>query len=331
MSLEREAYAVLLPAISGLTLNEPLRRFLSEGGQSLLLGENRAEYLARRMSDDRQATETAEMVAAVAAKVRQLSGRALIALDQEPAGICRLHGLVPQLQDRQALHQMPASDIRQAAFNMATAAAVMGVNMLLSPVLDVVTGNNPWLQGRHLGADADEVARIASAWIAGVEAAGLIVTAKHFPGHHDIDGDPAVEVATVGGTRLDLDAGLVPFRRAIAAQVRAIMTGPALVPAIDPLMPSSLSATTIDFLRRDLGFAGLIVSDDLDAVATLRGQRDVPQAAVQALAAGADLLLLSAENNLSVVRDRILTAVADGVLDPQRLTDAAERVRALAD
>lgn len=330
MSLEQHAYAVLLPAIADLTLTDPLRRFLGEGGQSLLLGEDRAEYVSRRMSDVRQATETAAMIAQTAAQVRQLAGPALIAIDQEPAGICRLHDLVPQLPDREALHKMPATEIRQAAFDMAKAIAEIGVNMLLSPVLDVVTGNNPWLKGRHLGPNAAEVARIASAWIAGVEAAGIIATAKHFPGHHDIDGDPATDIATVTGLRTDLEPGLVPFRQAIATQVRAIMTGPALVPAMDPLMPSSLSATTIDYLRRDLGFSGLVVSDDLDAVGTLRGQRDVPQAAVQALVAGADLLLLSAENDLAAVRDRIVTAVVDGVLDAQRLTEAANRVRALA-
>lgn len=330
MSVQTDAYAVLLPAISDLTLTEPLRRFLGEGGQSLLLGEDRAEYLARRMSAARQATETADMIADATEQVRGLAGRALIAVDQEPAGICRLHALVPQLPERPALHRMHAPQIRQAGFDMARAAAAMGVNMLLSPVLDVVTGGNPWLQGRHLGPDGAEVARIASAWIAGVEAAGVIATAKHFPGHHDIDGDPAIEIATVGGARPGLEPGLVPFRQAIAAQVRAIMTGPALVPAMDPLMPSSLSALTIHFLRRDLGFAGLVVSDDLDAAGTLRGQRDVPQAAVQALVAGADLLLLSAENDLAAVRDRIAAAVADGTLDPQRLAEAAGRVRGLA-
>ncbi len=330
MTLEADAYAVLLPAIPDLTLTGPLRRFLDQGGLSLLLGESRAEYLARRMSDARQANETAAMIARTTAEVRQRTGKALIAVDQEPGGIARLHGLVPQLPGGDALHAMPDAAIEAAAFAMARAAAGLGVNMLLSPVLDVVTGRNPWLLGRHLGPDAAEVGRIASAWIRGVEAAGVIATAKHFPGHHDIDGDPAVEIATVSGTPADLEPGLRPFRQAIAAGTRAIMTGPALVPAMDPAMPSSLSQPTIASLRDKFGFSGLVVSDDLDAIATLRGQRDVPQAAVEALAAGADLLLVSAENDLAGLCDRILAAVSAGTLSETRLAGAAARVRALA-
>ncbi|WP_347268234.1 glycoside hydrolase family 3 N-terminal domain-containing protein [Paracoccus sp. (in: a-proteobacteria)] len=203
--------------------------------------------------------------------------------------------------------------------------------MFLAPVLDLVTGHNPWLQGRGLGADAAEVARIGAAFVRGVEAAGVVATAKHFPGHHDMDGDPAICVATVSGGAVELLPGMIPFRAAIKAGARAVMTGPALVPGLDVGMPSSLSAPTIARLRDDLGFAGLVVSDDLDAAGTLRAQRDVPGAAVAVLRAGSDLLLLSAANDLAQVSARILAAVAGGSLPESRLAKAAARVRALAD
>lgn len=328
MSLRADAHTVLLPAIDDLTLTDPLMRFLDRGGRALLLGETRAEYVARRMSSVREAHETAADIHALTDRIARHAGPALVALDQEPAGICRLHALVPHLPEN--LHAAPSDQIERAAFQMARAARDLGVTMFLSPVIDVVTGHNPWLRGRTLGTDAVEVARIAAAYIRGVEAAGVVATAKHFPGHHDIDGDPAVEIATVGGGLAELCPGMIPFRAAIAAGARAVMTGPALVPAMDPELPSSLSAATIGALR-DLGFAGLVVSDDLDAIGTLRGQRDVPTAAVQALCAGSDLLLLSAANDLEQVCTRILSAVADGSLPEARLTQAAARVRALAD
>lgn len=329
MTISTDAYAVLLPAIGDLMLTEPLARYLDEGGVALLIGETREEYLARRMSETRRATETADDLKALIAEVRRRAGRALIALDQEPAGIARLHALVPEFPDRAALHAMPTAEIEALSAKVAQAAREIGVSMFLSPVLDVVSGANPWLEGRHLGADPAEVARITSAYIRGVEGAGIISVAKHYPGHHDIDGDPAVDIATVTDDKAALERGLLPFRAAIEARVRAMMTGPALVPALDPEMPSSLSAKTIASLR-DLGFSGLVVSDDLDAIGTLRGQRDIPTAAIEALNAGADLLLLSADNHLPVIRDRIVAAVEQRTLSAARLAEAAARVRALA-
>lgn len=329
MCLEADAHAVLLPAIDDLMLTDPMARFLDQGGRALLIGETRAEYVARRMSDARCRGESADKLRALTDRITGLAGPALVALDQEPSGIRRLHGLVPQLPDNQVLYAMASEEIERVAFRMAQAARGMGVTMFLSPVIDVVTGHNPWLQGRTLGTDAAEVARIGCAFIRGVEAAGVVATAKHFPGHHDIDGDPAVDAATVSGGADALAPGMVPFRAAIAAGVRAAMTGPSLVPGMDAVMPSSLSATTIAALR-GLGFTGMVVSDDLDAIGTLRGQRDVPTAAVEALRAGSDLLLLSAANDLEQVRTRILSAVAEGSLPEERLTEAAVRVRALA-
>lgn len=322
MDLKADAYAVLLPAIDDLTLTDPLARFLDEGGRTFLIGETREEYVARSMSATRCSSERADDICALTERINRLAGPALVAADQEPSGIRRLHGLVPQLPDNEALHAMASEEIERVAFRMAQAARAMGVTMFLSPVIDVVTGHNPWLQGRALGPDAAELARIGGAFILGVEAAGVVATAKHFPGHHDINGDPALEVATVSGGAGELAPGLISFMAAIEAGVRAVMTGPALVPGMDARMPSSLSATTIQVLR-DMGFKGLVVSDDLDAIGTLRNERDVPTAAVEALAAGSDLLLLSSANNLPMIRDRILAAVAHGSLPEARLAEAA--------
>lgn len=249
MSLKADAHAVLLPAIDDLMLTDPMAHFLDKGGRALLIGETRAEYVARRMSDARRRGESADKLRALTDRITGLAGPALVALDQEPSGIRRLHGLVPQLPDNEVLYAMASEETERVAFRMAQAARGMGVTMFLSPVIDVVTGHNPWLQGRTLGTDAAEVARIGCAFIRGVETAGVVATAKHFPGHHDIDGDPAVDAATVSGGADALAPGMVPFRAAIAAGVRAVMTGPALVPGMDAVMPSSLSATTIAALR----------------------------------------------------------------------------------
>jgi beta-N-acetylhexosaminidase len=324
------ARAVLLPAIADLTLSDELRRFLDAGGRAILIGETREEYVGRRMSAARRAAETRADIAGFAAEVRRYAGPALVALDEEPAGIRRLHGLVPQLPGAEGLAALSAGEIEVAARDMAASAAALGVGLFLAPIVGVVSGRNPWLTGRTIARDAAEVARVAAAWVRGVQAAGVAATAKHFPGHHDVTGDPAVEIAEVTGDEAALAPGFAPFRAVIAAGVKALMTGPMLVPAMDPILPSSLSPATIAALRVDFGFAGLVVSDDLDAEATLRGARSVPEAAVAALAAGSDLLLLSAENPLDGIADAILAAVADGRLSEARLAEAAGQVRALA-
>ena len=154
-------------------------------------------------------------------------------------------------------------------------------------------------------------------------------TAKHFPGHPITEIDPALGEATVGGGFAELQPTLDVFRALIADGVKAVMTGPALVPAIDPEHPSSTSRDTLSMLRHEFSFDGLVISDDLDAPGILRG-RSIERAAVAALDAGADLLLVSGEAGLDRIARTIVEAVRSGALDPSRLAQAANRVRSLA-
>ena len=329
-TIERDARAVLLPAIADLRVTDTLRRFLDDGGRSLLLGETREEYVARRMSDVRRSTETADQFHELTEDVARRAGPSLVAVDQEPGGIERLHGLVPGLPDAATLRSMSSEEIEVRAQAMGEGALGLGVTMLLSPIVDVVTGPNSWLAHRTLGPDLDQVGRIGAAYVRGVQRAGLLATAKHFPGHFEITGDPAIEVAEVPDDRAALEEGLSPFRAAIAAGIGAVMTGPALVLAMDASQPSSLSRVTIATLRRTLGFTGLVVSDDIDSPATLRGL-SVPEAAVAALHAGTDLLLLAADGHLADVSEAIVAAVRSGSLDVTRLSEAARNVERAAE
>lgn len=325
-TLNMNAHAVLLPAIGDLVLTDTLKKFFDNGGLSLLLGETREEYVGRKMSAERVRSESRNDFQRITRDVTERVGRSLIAIDQEPAGILRLHELVPAMPNEAALHRMTADEIRELCKTIAESSAQMGVNMFLAPIVDVVSGQNPWLKGRTLGPDPREVARIAAAYVRGVQEGGVIATAKHFPGHHNIEADPAVDIAEVRGTRADLEPGFIPFHAVIEAGVGAIMTGPALVPAMDPEQPSSMSHTTVKFLRESFGFRGLVVSDDIDAKATLR-DGTVTETAVAALNAGADLLLLAGNEHLPEISEAILAAVADGRLSEARLAEAAAKVR----
>jgi beta-N-acetylhexosaminidase len=328
--LHQAAYSVLLPAFGDLHLDDNVRRCLSRGGVSILLGETRDEYVSRDMSPARKGAETQADFIAIAAEAAAFAGApVLIAVDQELGGIERLHQLVPAIASREQLKDLSAQDIEQRCFEMATMARGVGVNLFLAPIVDVVTGANPWLHNRHLGADPVEVSRVSCAFIRGVQRAGVIATAKHFPGHYVTEQDPAIAETTVPGPLELLNDNLDVFKHVIATGVQAVMPGPAVFSAIDPDHSASTSAKVIGVLRDTLGFDGLIISDDLDAVSILRGNA-ITDTAVASLAAGAHLLLVSSESGLDAIAEAIVAAVHEGVLDCQILLDAATKVRELA-
>ena len=327
-TIEQNARAVLLPAIADLKLTDSLKRYFEKGGRTILLGETRSEYVDRKMTADRVAEESKADFSQFADDVRRCVGKSLIALDQEPAGILRLHDLVPKMPTLDELHSMSADAIERICWEIAIAARGLGVSMFLSPIVDVVSGQNMWLKNRTLGNDPVQVARIAAACTRGFEGGGILATAKHFPGHHDIDADPALTIAEVSGSAADFQAGFIPFRAVIEAGVGAVMLGPAFAPGIDPIQPSSTSKVTVELLRREFKFEGLIVSDDLDSPATMRG-RSLEETAIASLNAGADLMLVAAGDHLNDLSKAIQSAVERKVLTHERLADAAERVRSL--
>lgn len=328
--LHRAAYSVLLPAFGDLRLDDTVRRYLSRGGVSVLLGETRDEYVGRGMSPQRKASESRDDFIRIAHEAASLAGApVLIAVDQELGGIERLHQLVPAVASREQLHSLDSKDIEQRCFEMASVARGLGVNLFLAPIVDVVTGANPWLHNRHLGADPVEVSRVSCAFIRGVQRAHVIATAKHFPGHYVTEADPALAEAFVPGPLALLDDNLDVFKDVIACGVQAVMPGPAVFPAIDPDHSASTSSRVMGVLRDTLQFKGLIISDDLDAVSILRGNT-ITDTAVAALAAGAHLLLVASESGLDAIAEAIVAAVHEGVLEQRILLNAASRVRQLA-
>jgi len=307
-----------------------VKRFLANGGQTLLLGETREEYLARDMSAERKAAETRDDFIDTVDIAESLAGEIIVAVDQEIGGISRLHALVPPFFSTGDWRSAEPETIKAEAFAFGEAAWQLGINCILGPVLDVVTGDNPWLFGRTVSTDPAIVTHVSTAFIRGVQAAGVAATAKHFPGHHHIPLDPAEnEAASVTGDAGSFETGFGPFEDAIANGVEAMMVGPALVEAFDKCNPASLSPNVINLLRGRFGFRGLVVSDGLDAPATSKG-RSISDVSVDGLKAGCDLVLLAAGDHLDHVVESIFQAVERGDLEEMRLAEAASRVRAVA-
>ena len=331
-SLTQDARTVLLPAFDGTTLSDATRRFLDQGGISILLGESREEYVARRMSDGRKAAETAETFQRVVTEARSRSGLLLTAVDQELGGICRLEALVPSFPSKKRLPETSAEEIRASSVAVAKAAFAMGVNVFLSPVVDALNGDNPWLRGRTFSPDPEVIARLSTAYIEGIQAGGVAATVKHFPGFRSTTGDPAIDPSAVSLTPAhEVEAGLVPFRSAIAAGVELVMVGPAPVVALDPHKAALRSRTVVQKLKTELGFNGVVMADDLDSQATMRGD-SVEEVALDALNAGCDYLLLAdVGDQVDRIAQAIEFAAGTGRISEEALARSAQKVRDLAE
>jgi|UniRef100_A0A7C3SIC6 beta-N-acetylhexosaminidase len=254
----------------------------------------------------------------------------LIALDQEGGPVQRLKApftLIPSA--RELGLRSSAEKVEELARKTAQELVQVGINVNLAPVLDVVRSPECPLYERSYGPDPDQVAAFGEAAIRGYLAGGVLPVAKHFPGLGDTVQDSHVELPVARSPDLSRFADLLPFRRAIAAGVPLVMTAHTVVPEWDAL-PATLSPVAIrTWLRGNLGFAGVVMTDDLE-MGAIAGRFPVSQAARQALAAGADLLLICQDVQAAwetaslLVEDRTLAEPAKEAA--RRLTDLRKRL-----
>ncbi|WP_321852392.1 glycoside hydrolase family 3 N-terminal domain-containing protein [Burkholderia diffusa] len=330
--LSRQAHAVLFPVLETLELDDRICRFLDNGGKSLLFGETGEEYTTGQMNAERRSHETLDAWRSTAEKAAARAGDMVLAADADIAAVHRLQWLTSPLPSRDDAQRMPPRELEDLCFEMAKGVAQTGINLVLSPTADVVTGRNLWLSGRTLANDPVLAAGMVRAYVRGARRAGLKTTLKHFPGHPELTGHPATSDATVPLSLDGLRSLWAPFEAGIEEGVDAVMMGPARFQAIQPAVAASLSGELISLLRVELGFSGLVMTCDLDHKATL-GDRALGEVAVAALAAGADLLLLSpkAVPRIGEVAAAIASAVTGGRLDSSRLQGAFDSVSAAAE
>jgi beta-N-acetylhexosaminidase len=211
-------------------------------------------------------------------------------------------------------------------------ARALGIQWVYAPVADVNNNpDNPIINIRSFGENPQDVAAHVKAFIEGAHSDKrnyVLTTAKHFPGHGDTAVDTHLSLAEVTADRARLEAlELVPFRAAIQAGVDSIMTGHVAVPALAPQdVPATLSPAILTGLLRDeLGFKGLVITDALGMGAIVNGY-GAGDAAVRALEAGADTLLMPADADAAI--RAVVAAVGSGRLARQRIQASVERVLA---
>ncbi len=202
-----------------------------------------------------------------------------------------------------------------------------GINMAFGPVLDVNTNpENPIIGIRAIGDNPALVSKIGKALINGLKASEIISVGKHFPGHGATvsDSHKTLPVLKISSQELN-KTHLAPFRMAIETEIPAIMTAHILYRAMDKKYPATLSKTLIDeLLRKILNFKGMIITDSMDMKA-ITSKQGIPKAAVRALAAGADYILIG-KGDFDKTKAEILKALKTGKLKEKRINDAFDRI-----
>ncbi|HSJ63884.1 MAG TPA: glycoside hydrolase family 3 N-terminal domain-containing protein [Gemmatimonadaceae bacterium] len=205
-------------------------------------------------------------------------------------------------------------------------ARAIGITMAFSPTSDVNNNPaNPVINTRSFGEDPAAVARLAAAFVRGLQEAGVVATAKHFPGHGDTDTDSHLALPVVASDRARLDSvELRPFKAAIEAGVGAVMTAHIALPALgQPSTPATLVPGVIGGLLRDtLGFEGMIVTDALTMEGVGKGY-GVEESAVMAVQAGADVLLKPGDIPRAI--SAVVAAVERGTISRDRIERSVRR------
>lgn len=323
-TLRSQIARTLLPGFVGTTLPAWLEERLRNGlGGVCLFGIN---------------IESMPQLRALTAEIRAANPLAVIAIDEEGGDVTRLYysvgspypgaavlGRGDDLGQTEDVARLVGWELRRA-----------GCTLNFAPSIDINSNpDNPVIGVRSFGADPDTVAAHGAAWVRGHQQTGVAVSAKHFPGHGDTAVDSHLALPVIDRSAAELrERELVPFRAAIAAGARTIMTSHILLPQLDGERPATFSRTILQgLLREELGFDGVIVTDALDMQGA-SGEHGMAEAAVLALGAGCDLLCLGTENTeleLAEIEAAVLAALDSGRIGSGRIEEAADRVIRLAE
>ena len=323
MTIEEKVGQLIMVGFDGTQANEAIEAHIRErfvGGVVLF---------SRNIQSPKQTAElTNELQRLTEATTRQIP--LFIGIDQEGGWVIRLREGATVLPGNMALGATDSTELAERAGEItAVELAAVGVNLNFAPVVDVNNNpQNPVIDRRSFGESPELVSRLGVAYIRGLQRNDVLATAKHFPGHGDTTVDSHFDLPTVNHDRERIHAlELQPFRAAIDADVAAIMTAHIIYPAFDADRPATLSPTILtDLLRNELGFDGLLITDDMEMKAIDEHYRS-GEAAVMAVEAGADIVMvLWTPTKQLEVFNALLSAVNSGRISQARLDQSVKRI-----
>ncbi|HET9848172.1 MAG TPA: glycoside hydrolase family 3 N-terminal domain-containing protein [Candidatus Dormibacteraeota bacterium] len=278
-----------------------------------------------------QNAHTPAAIRQLIASVRGVMAHPLLAAtNQEGGTVCFSETRVPCLAGaRQAAAQGPAA-VEGEMSTMSEGLKALGFDINFAPVADVWDGVQPVMGERSYGQSPQLVAQDVTAAIAGIHAAGMYAAAKHFPGQGTANADTQVALPLVGESAQTLiTRDWVPFKAAVDAHVDMVMIGHLNVPAIDPSAPASMSVTVMRDLRSELGYQGIVISDDLE-MGALSPQYPPPIAAVRFLENGGDMVIVSHSIGVAdATYDAIHTAVLNATYPRAQLDASVQKLLSL--
>jgi beta-N-acetylhexosaminidase len=245
-----------------------------------------------------------------------------IGTDQEGGPITRytfLSELTPELEIK---NTMEAEEI---AFRRAAELKDLGVNMDFSPVVDYVSNQKSYLYGRTFGATPSKTGELASAMIAGYEKGGIIPVPKHFPGYGNVTLDPHKNGSLLSISLSELEANLVSFKKILADNnTKAMMTAHVVIPVVDS-KPATLSYKFItEILRNELGFNGVVITDDIEMVSV---GMSVEETSLEAIKAGDDMIIDTPNPEKAVaIFNRLKQAVLNKEVPESRIDQSVARI-----
>lgn len=323
MTVEEKVGQLMIVGLAGKQADKTIREHI---GQRFIGG---VTLFNRNIQSPQQVAQlTNELQRLAQATKRQIP--LFIAVDQEGGWVTRLKKGATILPGNMALGATDSTELAERAGEItAIELSAVGINLNFAPVVDVNNNpNNPVIDRRAFGESPEQVSRLGAAYIRGLQENGLLATAKHFPGHGDTTVDSHTALPTV---KHDLDRiraiELKPFRATIEAGVSAIMTAHIVYSALDAERPATLSRLILtNLLREELGFDGLIITDDMEMKA-IDDRYPAGEAAVMAVEAGADIVLtLWTPTKQRAVYAALLAAVKRGRISKGRLDASVRRI-----
>jgi len=325
LTVEEKVGQLLLLGFGGTVMDETVARFLDEkkpGGVALF---------ARNIKSVPQVVRLIRDVRAHDPKGIPM----FVSVDQEGGQVVRLKKDVVVLPSAMALGAADDEKLaEQVGVSLGKDMHVMGFNMNLAPVLDVNSNpKNPVIGIRSFGEDPNKVGQIGSAYIRGLQREGVVAVAKHFPGHGDTEDDSHQLMPVLSHDERRLKSvELVPFERAFASDLDALMTAHISLPRIaeEPDMPSTVSKNVLTGIAREaLGYKGVIMTDGLEMNGIV-DRYGSGEAAVRAVQAGADMVMvLWYPEKKDEVHKALLTALTDGRISMARLDESVRRILSL--
>jgi beta-N-acetylhexosaminidase len=321
MNLEEKIGQMMFAGISGTAMSDSTNRLINNyhvGG--LIFYKNNIASTAQIVTLQNEVRE-----ANAGNKLPLLLG-----VDQEGGRISRLPNEVKNLPTSLAIGNVnnPAYSYEVGTL-LGKEVKAFGFNLNFAPVLDVNSNpNNPIIGDRSFGNNPEIVSRLGIETMKGMMAEDVIPVVKHFPGHGDTSVDSHLELPTVNKSLAELEElELIPFQAAVENGVDVIMAAHILLPKIDPDYPTSMSKVVLtDTLRKQLGFNGVIITDDM-TMGAIAENYSIDQAAVQSVKAGSDMILVAhGESNIEATIAALKVAVENGEIKEERINESVAKV-----